>query len=160
MRPALSHLPQKRTSQYYVSRAKQQFPAIFDWFYDSSPPNQRSSYTKVSWLFDTAKDTMNNLSSHIVLFANDYRTRRRRGGKGHRISGDTAGIWFQNRRFRSRKLGGWQQNDSFTGHDPNRFLRVMTRPAGLRSGILSKCRGSSSVGSGGALNLTSLVGML
>ena len=32
--------------------------------------------------------------------------RSRRGGKGHRVSGDTAESWFQNRRFRSRKVGG------------------------------------------------------
>ena len=30
--------------------------------------------------------------------------RRRRGGKRHRISGDTAGSWFQNQRFRSTKV--------------------------------------------------------
>ena len=32
--------------------------------------------------------------------------RRRRGGKGHRVLGDTAGSWFQNQRFRRRKVGG------------------------------------------------------
>ena len=32
--------------------------------------------------------------------------RWRRGGIGHRSSGDTAGSWFQNRRFRSRRVGG------------------------------------------------------
>ena len=35
------------------------------------------------------------------------------GVEGHRISGDTAGSWFQNRRFRSRKVGGLSQNDFF-----------------------------------------------
>ena len=28
------------------------------------------------------------------------------GGKGRRVSGVTAGSWFQNRRFRERKVGG------------------------------------------------------
>ena len=28
-----------------------------------------------------------------------------RGGKGHRILGNAAGSWFQNRRFRSRNVG-------------------------------------------------------
>ena len=32
--------------------------------------------------------------------------RCRRGGRGHRILGDTAGSWSQNRRFRKRKAGG------------------------------------------------------
>ena len=55
------------------------------------------------------KDAMKNYpQTFSCLQRTSRRTieRSRRGGKGRRISGDTAWIWFQNRRFRYRTVGG------------------------------------------------------
>ena len=45
-------------------------------------------------------------SIYIYSCVQRFNDRRRRGVDGHRVSGDTAGSWFENRRFRSRKVGG------------------------------------------------------
>ena len=37
---------------------------------------------------------MKIIFSYIFLFAKDYRMISHRGGKGHRVSGDTAVGWF------------------------------------------------------------------
>ena len=45
--------------------------------------------------------------SYIFLFTKDYDIEKwRRGGKGHRIPGDTADSWFENQRIRWQKIGG------------------------------------------------------
>ena len=40
------------------------------------------------------------------FFAKGYRTMTSGWARGPVFSGDTTGVWFQNRRFRSRKVGG------------------------------------------------------
>ena len=61
----------------------------------------------VSWLLDTRKDAMKRISSHTyVLVREGLLTDDVGGGKGHRISADTAVVWFQNRPFRKREIGG------------------------------------------------------
>ena len=72
-----------------------------DWFYDSPLQNQRFSLLNVSWLLHTKMDAMKTKSLIYFLVgkgpSNDDVWV---GCKGYRISGDTAGSWFQNRRFR------------------------------------------------------------
>ena len=65
------------------------------------PPrqNQQFSSRNVYWLLDTRKDAMKKLSLYVFRLQRTTE-RSRRGGKGHHISGDTAGSWFRNRRFR------------------------------------------------------------
>ena len=91
-----------------------------DWFYDCPPPpkpvisfNERSiinHHQSSSWLLDTRKDTIENkvYPYLFLLCAKDYRslTSGRVSRDTHRISGDTIGSWFWNRRFRKAKLGG------------------------------------------------------
>ena len=71
------------------------------------PQNQRFSITNV-FLFWAARHEeecyKNNVFKHFLVCKG--LSNRRRGGNEHRISGDTPGSWFQNRRFRLRKSGG------------------------------------------------------
>ena len=88
------------------------------------PQNQRFSLTDVSWLLDleegryyknslhmfyclqrtttttTATATITTTATAILLLLLLLSSDERRGVEGHRVSGGTAGSWFQNRRFR------------------------------------------------------------
>ena len=72
-----------------------------------APPKktQLLSSTNVSWLLDMRKDAMKK-NHHIFSCLQRTIEQRRRDGKGHRMSGDKAGSWFQNRRFRQRNFWG------------------------------------------------------
>ena len=48
------------------------------------------------------------------------------GIEGHRVSGDTAGSWFQNRRFRSREVGGATVEQLITRPSMNLWLTALS----------------------------------
>ena len=79
------------------------FFLALDWFYDSPPPkNDTAVFLKqpCSWLLNSRKDALRNAFHAFPPLQQKVIGRWRRGGKGHRISGDTVGSWFQERRFR------------------------------------------------------------
>ena len=58
------------------------------------PKKQRFSLTNVSWLLDTKKGAIIQETSLHIFCLQSIIENGRRAGKGHRISGDTAGSWF------------------------------------------------------------------
>ena len=64
------------------------------------PPKPAIFLTNGSWLLDTRMNTRKNKKFFHILLCKGIIERWRRGGKGHHVSGDTAGTWCQNRRFR------------------------------------------------------------
>ena len=67
---------------------------VTDSHYDSPPQYERFSLSNVSWLLDTRKDTIEKKVFHIFSHVRRSNDQRRRGGKGHRISGDLSWSWF------------------------------------------------------------------
>ena len=104
-----------------------------DRFYDSPPPpqNQRLPWTSVSKLRGKRKDAMKkNMPSHTVLclyILEDDQTMTSGGGRGRRISGDTAGSWFQNRRFSLKKSWGGYRSKTLGVHDHRHKRYVCAR---------------------------------
>ena len=99
-----------------------------DWFL-LRPPPQKNSYFLSRTFHGCSTPGMMLWRKYLHVFPWSQITieRRHRGGREHRVSGDTAGSWLWNRRFRSRKVGGatavarlW----GFTVHWLLRFIRL------------------------------------
>ena len=75
-----------------------------DWCYDTRPPKAATFFNERFMAALGLVILCEKYNLHIFSGLQQTFGRWHRGGKGHRISGYTAGSWFRNRRFRQRRV--------------------------------------------------------